>query len=99
MSEKHEQWKQQSRDWYYTNQESALEYAKQYRETKRLKLFGVPTVTGECAICGDIAICIDHDHKTQVFRGFLCQRCNFGLGNFRDSPEFLKKAIDYLSRP
>ena len=39
---------------------------------------------------------LDHDHKTEKFRGWLCKKCNTGLGNFGDSIEGLKKAIRYL---
>jgi len=40
---------------------------------------------------------LDHNHSTGEFRGFLCDSCNTGLGKFRDDPELLAKAIDYLS--
>ena len=52
---------------------------------------------GECVICGFVGdIVIDHDHKTGLVRGPLCQHCNFGLGHFRDDPELLELAAMYL---
>lgn len=57
---------------------------------------------GRCAICGfdfpnDIKTpAIDHDHQTGAIRGLLCQRCNRGLGLFRDSPDILIAAADHV---
>lgn len=48
----------------------------------------------------------DHDHACcpgdrscgRCIRGLLCATCNVGLGMFRDNPEYLARAIDYLRR-
>lgn len=39
---------------------------------------------------------IDHNHSTGKVRSLLCQKCNLGLGNFRETPDFLVRAIEYL---
>ena len=57
-----------------------------------------------CAICGIEAtemkreLSVDHNHETNKIRGLLCDRCNIGLGNFRDSTTLLSVAIEYLER-
>lgn len=54
-----------------------------------------------CAICGlpSTRLCNDHDHKTGLYRGILCWRCNNLLGGFGDSIERLLNAIVYLTCP
>ncbi|MEV6375555.1 endonuclease VII domain-containing protein [Micromonospora musae] len=52
---------------------------------------------GVCAVCGTPdPEHLDHDHRTGWVRGILCFNCNGGLGQFRDSPERLARAITYL---
>lgn len=72
----------------------------------RLKTYGltpeayekiVTSQGGGCAICGCTdKLTVDHDHLTENVRGVLCQWCNSGLGQFRDSEERLSQAISYL---
>tara|TARA_R100001163_G_C4933210_1_gene108255 strand:- start:166 stop:525 length:360 start_codon:yes stop_codon:yes gene_type:complete len=52
----------------------------------------------KCPICGRDSEVIDHDHKTDKFRGYTCDRCNRGLGQFLDDSDLLKKAYEYLKR-
>ncbi|WP_433528618.1 endonuclease VII domain-containing protein [Micromonospora sp. CA-263727] len=52
---------------------------------------------GVCGVCGDLdPEHVDHDHRTGWVRGILCFNCNGGLGQFRDSPTRLARAITYL---
>ena len=52
-----------------------------------------------CECCGEPGkIFADHNHKTEKFRGWLCQECNLGLGAFKDDPKRLRKAIAYLRK-
>jgi hypothetical protein len=56
---------------------------------------------GVCAICAspprhNRALSVDHNHLTGKIRKLLCQNCNAALGMFKDDPERLIRAADYL---
>lgn len=40
--------------------------------------------------------CVDHNHITGEFRGWLCHSCNRTIGNFHDDVDKMQRAIDYL---
>jgi len=40
---------------------------------------------------------VDHCHTTKKVRGVLCPHCNTGLGFFKDNPDLLIAAINYLN--
>ena len=41
---------------------------------------------------------LDHNHQTGAVRGFICSRCNKGLGCFSDDSEILCKAINWVKQ-
>lgn len=43
-------------------------------------------------------LAVDHCHTTGKIRGLLCVLCNQGIGQFRDDPQLLQLAINYLTR-
>lgn len=65
---------------------------------------------GCCALCQQPLrnvkrfVQIDHDHRCcassrgcdKCVRGLLCRNCNTALGGFKDSPELLRKAAEYV---
>lgn len=52
-----------------------------------------------CECCDRPAeIRFDHDHTTGKFRGWLCDRCNLGLGKLGDTIQGVRAALAYLER-
>lgn len=75
-----------------------MEAFKQRRHAERVALAGrdKPDV---CEICSEAGkIVFDHDHATDGFRGWICDRCNKTLGHVKDDPELLYKLAEYLER-
>jgi hypothetical protein len=56
----------------------------------------------QCQICGsdggNKGLCLDHDHATGRFRGWLCLSCNTAVGHLADSPARAQALIAYLTR-
>lgn len=55
-----------------------------------------------CEICGDKGkkrdgIVLDHDHKTNKFRGWICSNCNSIIGFSHESTDTLRKIINYIN--
>jgi hypothetical protein len=58
---------------------------------------------GGCGICGckpgetqKKRLSIDHNHLTGTNRGILCNRCNYAVGQLKDSPERAEALARYL---
>ena len=71
---------------------------ERYRKTK-----GLPDATRPMPEfcernCGRKATSLDHCHTTGIFRGWLCSRCNTGIGMLGDTLEDLCASVDYLMR-
>lgn len=51
-----------------------------------------------CKICEmeSSGLVVDHCHDSGDVRGLLCSSCNQGLGFFKDSPERIERAAQYL---
>ena len=86
------------------------EYKKQPRSlfSQRARKFGITVDEltaliarheGKCAICNSThRLVVDHDHGSNEVRGILCTPCNLGLAHFKDTPEFMELAAQYLRR-
>ena len=101
--------KARATEWNKVNKErrkqiTAKSRAKDNSATLRSKwrklgidIASLPEKSAKCQLCGSQdRICLDHDHATKKFRGWLCNACNLGLGYFKDSPMLLNKAAAYL---
>jgi len=80
------------------------------RHRARLKQYGITELDfdilfyiqdGRCPICGEAFegkrdMRVDHCHAIKGVRGILCNKCNLGIGQMRDSIILIHKAIAYL---
>lgn len=56
-------------------------------------------LNGRCSLCSRKIYCVlDHDHKTNKARGYICQRCNIRLSGV-DNEQWLARALGYLKNP
>lgn len=103
--------KTRSKEWYANNKARAATNArsvklKMYGLTPEEYQTLLESQNHRCAICGaqdaldgkSNRMYVDHCHTTKAVRGLLCQKCNAGLGMFKDDVVMLNKAIAYLNR-
>lgn len=102
-----------ARAWREKNIDKAREHTRIWMagaaERKR-KALGIPPATrpepSGCEICGKLkaarmrqaALCIDHDHTTGKFRGWICSMCNMGMANLGDDVAGLERVLAYIRR-
>jgi hypothetical protein len=72
---------------------------RQYDVADRLRKTASP-YEGNCGCCGKETPnpVLDHCHKTEVFRGWLCSPCNLGIGTLGDTLNDITNALTYLER-
>jgi hypothetical protein len=79
--------------------DSAAYFYRKYKLTRNHVAAMRAAQDDRCAICSEAGPQhLDHDHQIGVTRQLLCQRCNQGLGLFRDDPAALRAAADYVER-
>ena len=76
--------------------------SRQRRDILRAKaLVGpAPPIGSPCSSCHKpqtTRLCCDHDHKTNVFRNWLCKRCNKALGLLNEDKETVAQLLEYLN--
>lgn len=88
---------------FYRNKALKKKYGIKHNDYERM----LEEQGGVCAICGTDTpggptgklgpmFRIDHCHNSGTIRKLLCDKCNVGLGSFRENPSLLQKAADYL---
>lgn len=69
---------------------------KERQELKLTEVAGRPRAA-KCEVCGNAGQTVfDHCHKSGMFRGWICDRCNKTLGMVKDSTRVLKNLARYL---
>lgn len=75
------------------------------RAFSRFKLYGITPPDqkkllekqgGHCALRSRSVSVIDHDHKTNRLRGFLCRKCNMSLSMIEEDVTWVDRALKYL---
>ena len=89
---------------YHSNPENEFDRRLRRRYGISLKDYNnvLFSQNGVCALCHKQQtrmLTVDHDHKSGDIGGLLCYSCNLGLGLFRDHPEHLIEAAQYLNKP
>jgi len=75
---------------------------KPFQLSREDRLGIIKSQGNRCAICEEELhaenYAMDHCHESGAIRGYLCRACNMGLGHFRDRPDLLLRAAQYLDR-
>lgn len=80
-------------------------WLKKYNLTEELYQARLAEQDEKCAICKEVfnfsvrnSVHIDHCHETGSVRGILCNGCNVGIGQLKDSPTLLRLAAEYIEK-
>jgi len=87
----------QSRKWRAANPEKKATEFEKYKQ-KHPNWFKKQTTRRTTEPTPQRRPCLDHCHETNRFRGWLCSNCNISLGLAGDSPEGVRKLLDYIVR-
>lgn len=100
---------QQAREFYVVNKDAILERQRPAkRKAFRRQKYGVTEEQFAAMVAAQGGLCafghepeggylmVDHDHLTGRVRGLLCRPCNWAIGFFRDDPERLRRALEYI---
>lgn len=87
------------------NAEHYRQYQKNWKLAKRYGLARdqydrmVEEAGGVCPVCGEEAeLVVDHNHRTKIVRGMVCNKCNQAIGLMRDKSKLMRQAAEWLDR-
>lgn len=75
---------------------------KERYDSRYLRKIAPRPMPENCEICDTPGasfkkgLCLDHNHKTRKFRGWICTNCNAAIGFSKESVLILKKLIKYI---
>ena len=71
---------------------------KQATVRRRLRRQHPVPIPGDCPACGRHTTkwVLDHDHKTDKFRGYICDSCNVAFGKFDDDSYTMQRSLNWL---
>lgn len=84
--------------------EKNYQWGKGKRDGRTWRKYAPRPCPDLCESCGinksqlSKGLFVDHNHKKNEFRGWLCTRCNVALGMVGDSVDKLVALINYLER-
>lgn len=101
-SEKRKKWRSKNRFVYALTHSKTQSRRRGHEPCNATEAEIKEAFSGYCDLCGaeekKRKLHMDHCHETGKFRGWLCAGCNKGLGHFRDDPELLIRAAEYLGQ-
>jgi len=89
---------------YVSKNKLHLDETKRLGRTRLLEVKAGRPCPSVCEICwrppdkSSKRLDFDHNHATNMFRGWICGHCNTALGMAQDSPTLLRAMADYLER-
>jgi len=98
--------------WFRKNSDKAKAYSTAWRaknpekvKNGKRKRRGYPAPTrpepkfceiGGAAHAQKKALCLEHDHVTGKFRGWVCHKCNAGISMLGDTLDDIRRVVAYL---
>jgi len=103
-------WRAATRKWRQQNPKGQR-YLKRNHRVCHLRQYGMTPADYDAMFAAQLGVCalchqpgkykglhVDHDHETGRTRALLCSTCNTALGLFKENPELMEQAAEYIRR-